>query len=138
MADNEKLFEAQFLQLVIGLHGSAWMLLGKVANPVTGKVERNLDAAKATIDTLAMLKAKTQGNLSKDEEDYLSNILQQLQLNYVDEVGKSKEESVAGGETKERVETLDKQPSEKKSPPKEKKRKGSQYKEKGKKKKSKK
>jgi hypothetical protein len=136
MAGSEKLYEAEFLQLVIGLHGSAWMLLGKVANPMTGKVERNLDAAKATIDTLAMLKAKTQGNLSKDEEDYLSNILQQLQLNYVDEAGKSVEESVSGEETKERVEPLGKQPSEKKSPPKEKKRKSGQ--EKVKKKKSKK
>ncbi len=101
MVDSEKINDVLFLQLVMGLHGSAWMLLGKVVNPVTGELERNLDAAKATIDTLAMLKAKTQGNLSKEEADYLSNILQQLQLNYVDEVDKSKKESASAEESKQ-------------------------------------
>jgi hypothetical protein len=135
MVDNEKLYEAQFLQLVIGLHGSAWMLLGKVVNPMTGKIERNLDAAKATIDTLAMLKVKTQGNLSKEEEDYVSNILQQLQLNYVDEVGKSRGEKAEGEEVV--PEEKKEKPTDKKSKLKEEKRKSSQAK-KGKKKPSKK
>ena len=112
MVDSEKMDDVLFLQLLIGLHGSAWMLLGKVANPVTGGVERNLEAAKATIDTLAMLKAKTLGNLSKEEEDYLSNILQQLQLNYVDEVGKGSAEK-------------EEKPAEETSTPKEEKKKDS-------------
>jgi hypothetical protein len=85
------------MQLILGLQSSAWMLLGKVANPITGKEERNLEAAKATIDTLLMLKDKTKGNLSKNEDDLLSNILQQLQLNYVDEASK-KIETDSGGE----------------------------------------
>jgi hypothetical protein len=135
MVNNEGLYAAEFLQLVIGLHGSAWMLLGKVANPMTGKVERNLDAAKATIDTLAMLKEKTRGNLSKDEGDYLSNILQQLQLNYVDEVEKSKIEKAAGEEGKQ-IEKEEK-PAVEKSPQKEEKKGGGKGK-KGKKKRSKK
>ncbi len=131
MVDSEKMDDVLFLQLVMGLHGSAWMLLGKVVNPVTGGVERNLEAAKATIDTLAMLKAKTLGNLSKEEEAYLSNILQQLQLNYVDEADKSKAESVEGAEDKEEVK--EEKPVEEPSTPKEEKKKDSQAK-KGKKK----
>lgn len=83
MEDKEK--EAIFMQLIMGLQSSAWMLLGKVANPVTGKVEKNFEAAKATIDTLIMLKEKTKGNLTKVEEDYLNNTISQLQLNYVEE-----------------------------------------------------
>ncbi len=126
MVDSEKMDDVLFLQLVMGLHGSAWMLLGKVVNPVTGGVERNLEAAKATIDTLAMLKAKTLGNLSKEEEAYLSNILQQLQLNYVDEAGKSKAKSVEGAEDKEDVK--EEKPVEEPSTPKEEKKKDSQAK----------
>ena len=78
MEDDKKLYEAQFMQLVMTLQSSAWMMLGKVTNPATGKIEKHLDAAKATIDTLMMLKEKTRGNLSKTEEDFLSNALQQL------------------------------------------------------------
>jgi len=78
--------DGRFMQLVLGLQSSAWMLLGKVANPMTGKIEKNLDAAKATIDTLEVLKEKTKGNLSKNEEDILTQSLSQLQLNYVEEV----------------------------------------------------
>ena len=82
--------EAIFMQLIMGLQSSAWMLMGKVANPVTGKVEKNLEAAEATIDTLIMLQEKTKGNLTKVEEDYLNNTISQLQLNYVEEKGDSK------------------------------------------------
>ena len=83
--DYEK---AQFIQLILGLQSSAWVLLGKIMNPMTGKIERNLEHAKITIDTLQMLKNKTKGNLEKDEENLLNTILTELQLNYVDEAGK--------------------------------------------------
>ena len=137
MVEDDRMADVLFYQLVMGLHGSAWMALGKVANPVTGGVERNLEAAKATIDTLAMLKVKTQGNLSKEEEGYLSNILQQLQLNYVDEVDKSKAESVEGAKAREEVK--EEKPAEETSTPKEEKKEDtSQTKGKGKSKPSKK
>lgn len=89
---EDKKYEAEFLQLVMGLQGSAWMMLGKVANPITGKVERNIEAARSAIDTLMMLKEKTRGNLSQTEEDYLSDAIQQLQMNYMDEKDKPEEE----------------------------------------------
>ena len=93
-----------FLQLVVGLQGSAWMLLGKVANPMTGKIEKNLDGAKQTIDTLEMLKEKTKGNLNKQEEELLNQALSQLQINYIAEVengSKEEEGKEHGSETKE-------------------------------------
>ena len=82
--------EAMFMQLVMGLQSSAMMLLGKVANPITGKIEKNLEAAKATIDTLMMLKEKTKGNLTDVEKEYIDNTTSQLQLNYVEELNKEK------------------------------------------------
>ncbi len=85
MAENQVLF----FQLVLGLQSAAWMMLGKVANPMTGKVEKNLEGAKLNIDLLLMLQEKTKGNLTGDEEEFLANAIQQLQVNYVDEVKKS-------------------------------------------------
>ncbi len=91
MEEKEK-NEAMFMQLVMGLQSSAWMLLGKVANPVTGKVEKNIEAVKATVDTLIMIKEKTKGNLTKVEEEYINNAISQLQLNYVEEKDKKEED----------------------------------------------
>lgn len=85
--------DKEFVQLVIGLQGSAWIMLGKMANPMTGKIEKNLEGAKATIDTLLMLKEKTKNNLSKEEENLLSSAINDLQLNYVDEVEKVKKDN---------------------------------------------
>ncbi len=77
-----------FVNLVISLSQAAMQQLGKIANPLTGKVERNLDQAKLTIDMLEMLKEKTKGNLTKEEEKMIKEILANLQLNYVDEIDK--------------------------------------------------
>jgi len=90
MAEENEKFEAIFIQLVISLQTNALMLLGKMVNPVTGKVEKNLEFARGTIDMLMMLQSKTKGNLSKTEEDFLNNIINQLQLNYVEETKEKK------------------------------------------------
>ncbi|MGM5487934.1 MAG: DUF1844 domain-containing protein [Nanobdellota archaeon] len=77
--------EDMFTQLILGLQSSAFMLLGKVANPATGDTYRNIDEAKRTIDILMMLQEKTKGNLTETEEKNLSSIIAQLQLNYAEE-----------------------------------------------------
>ena len=74
-----------FIQLVAGLQSAAWMSLGKVANPITGKIEKQLEVAKFHIDTLEMLRDKTKGNLSEEESKVLHDLLTELQVNYVDE-----------------------------------------------------
>ena len=79
---------ALFLQLVLGLQQAAMMSLGKLMNPMTGKLERNLEGAKNTIDTLSAIESRTRGNLESDEQRVLSQVLTDLRLNYVDEVKK--------------------------------------------------
>jgi len=74
--------------MVMGIQSSAWIFLGKVQNPMTGKLDKDLGQANIAIDTLAMLKDRTRGNLKPEEDKYLSQALAQLQLNYLDEVGK--------------------------------------------------
>jgi hypothetical protein len=80
---------ALFLQLVLGLQQSAMISLGKLMNPITRKVEADLEAARITIDTLAALEARTRGNLEPDEARVLQQVLADLRLNYVDEIRKS-------------------------------------------------
>lgn len=77
-----------FSSLVIMLHSAGMQQLGKIKHPVTGKVERHLPAAQDTIDILDMLKAKTKGNLSQEEDRLITQVLAELKLNYVDEANK--------------------------------------------------
>ncbi|NIM19020.1 MAG: DUF1844 domain-containing protein [Candidatus Latescibacteria bacterium] len=78
-----------FIHLVTMFHVAAMQQLGKVMNPVTQKIERDLDQAKFAIDTLDMVKEKTKGNLSKEEEDFLNKTLFELHMNYLDEISRA-------------------------------------------------
>lgn len=78
-----------FVSLVIGLVQAAYVQLGKVKNELTGQIEKNLEAARITIDTLAALEQKTKGNLSEDEAEPLKRALTELRMNFVDEQKKS-------------------------------------------------
>ena len=90
--DEEKFKELQFIQYISILANSAMQQLGKIMNPLTGKMEKNLEAAQATIGLLSMLKEKTKGKLTADEEKVLSNALANLQLNYADEAKRAEKE----------------------------------------------
>jgi len=75
----------RFLDMV-GLFGTqAMMALGKLANPSTGKAEKNMPAARLFIDTLEMLESKTKGNLNSDETKVLQATLTDLRLMFVEE-----------------------------------------------------
>jgi hypothetical protein len=80
---------ALFLQLVLGLQQSGMMTLGKLMNPISRRIETNLDAARDTIDTLAAIEARTRGNLESDEARVLKQVLTDLRMNYIDAVKKS-------------------------------------------------
>ncbi len=80
---------ALFLQLVLGLQQSGMMSLGKLMNPLSRKIETNLEVARDTIDTLAALEARTKGNLEPDEQRVLTQVLTDLRMNYLEEVKKS-------------------------------------------------
>jgi len=80
-----------FLNLATSIYLACWQQLGKVANQLTGKIEKNLEHAKYSIDTLVMLRDKTKGNLNEEEEKTLHEMIANLQLNYVDECNKAKD-----------------------------------------------
>lgn len=87
---NEELkdMDVHFLQLVLSMQAGAVQQMGKIVSPVTGKVERNLEAAKFSIDMLSMLETKTKENLTEDESKLLGHVLYELRMNYVDEAKK--------------------------------------------------
>lgn len=81
--------EAMFLSLLYSFHAAGMQHLGKIVSPLTGKIERDLDAARGTIDVLRMFEKKTVGNLSAREQRTLTGLITELQLNYVDEANRS-------------------------------------------------
>lgn len=90
--------ELLFLNLVAMLSTLALQQMGKLTNPITGKPERDLERARDTIDTLEVLRAKTQGNLSESEKGHLDSIILGLQMNYVDESSRKAPDSESRAE----------------------------------------
>ncbi len=83
MNNNEKL-EASFSVLTMSIASSAAMALGLTPHPQTGDVSKDKIMAKFNIDLLVMLKEKTKGNLSAEEQRFLDHILSDLQLKFVE------------------------------------------------------
>jgi len=75
--------------LFFSLQAAAMQQLGKMQNPLTGKVERDLEQARSTIDILEMLKAKCRTGTPAELLRMLDGAVMDLQLNYMDERKKS-------------------------------------------------
>ncbi|MGE5800064.1 MAG: DUF1844 domain-containing protein [Syntrophaceae bacterium] len=80
--------DLNFSTFVFSLGTSAMYHFGDFPDPVTKKAERNLEAAKQTIDILGILKDKTKGNLNDDEDRLLESLLYELRMRYVRETAK--------------------------------------------------
>lgn len=81
--DGAEAAEASFGALVQSLAAQCAFALGLIAPPDTKQVMVNLDEARYCIETLVMLRAKTKGNLTADEEGVLTQTLAELQQVYV-------------------------------------------------------
>jgi hypothetical protein len=75
--------DVNFSYFLISLSSSALFHLGELADPQTGQKTKDLPIAKHTIDTIAMLKEKTKGNLTDEEQKALDSILADLRWRYV-------------------------------------------------------
>lgn len=74
-----------FLNLVQQFYQSALIFMGKIENPQTKKMEKNIEMARYFIDTLEMLMIKTKNNLSSQEDQMLNKMVQELKLEFVKE-----------------------------------------------------
>lgn len=86
--------EALLVQLVLMFQAAAMQQMGKVQNPITDKVERNLEQARFSIDMLEMIQNRTRDSLAENEKKFLEHTLFELRMNYVDEVKKGQKEKM--------------------------------------------
>ena len=77
--------EVNFNNFITSLSLQALISLGEIENSFTSKKEKNLPQAKFLIDTLDLMKEKTLGNLTDDENRMLEGILYELKMKYVQE-----------------------------------------------------
>ncbi|MBC8366995.1 DUF1844 domain-containing protein [bacterium] len=98
---DEKTLDMNFLSLIMAHHQAGLAHLGKVADPMSGKVERNLEAVRGTIAVLESLERKTRGNLVREEEQALQEAITFLRLNFVDEMKHVKEGEEPAAEAEE-------------------------------------
>jgi hypothetical protein len=89
MAEVQKHTEAGemtqiFIEFVMMQAQNAALFMGQIPNPRGGQPEINLPLAKMFIDQLAVIAAKTQGNLNADEAKVLDSALTQLETAFMD------------------------------------------------------
>ncbi|PIE56470.1 MAG: hypothetical protein CSA34_03975 [Desulfobulbus propionicus] len=75
--------EVTFSSFILSLNTSALYHMGELAHPQDGRKVVDLELAKHTIDTIAMLHEKTRGNLDSDEDELFNRLLYELKLRYV-------------------------------------------------------
>ncbi len=86
-ADEVPLPEVNFSSFIFSLSSSAFVSLGAIPDPNTGKMEKNLAMVKQTIDLLGILRDKTRNNLTPEEENLFDHLLYDLRMSYVREIG---------------------------------------------------
>jgi hypothetical protein len=76
-------FKMDFRTVVLSLATTALLQMGLAPNPENRKVEKDLPAARQTIEILDVLKEKTQGNLNPEETRLLDQCLHDLKMSFV-------------------------------------------------------
>ena len=83
LADKAQNPGTAFADFVEPLIAQAYMSMGMLRNPYQAKPTVDVGAARQMIEILTMLKDKTAGNLTPDEEDFLTTHLGELKLAFV-------------------------------------------------------
>lgn len=86
-ADNNIQKEAvkiDFKTFISSLYMSAIVSMGLMPDPLAKERRKNLEFARETIEVLQILKEKTKGNLSEDEDKFLSECIYDLMMKYVE------------------------------------------------------
>lgn len=76
--------EIDFSTFIFSLATGALINMGLAPDPTTRKVEKNLEIAKQNIDLLGIIKDKTKGNLTNDENALLDNLLTEVRFRFVE------------------------------------------------------
>ncbi len=83
-ATQDNLFpELNFSTFLLSLSTSAMVSLGELPDPIKNENSVNLTLARQTITIIEILKEKTAGNLTAEEEHLIDGILYDLHIRYV-------------------------------------------------------
>jgi len=82
-AQGEMPEATEFMDFLMGVASSAFIHLGLMEHPATGGRRVDLPAAKQSIDMLVMLREKTKGNLTPEEERFFDELLADLRMQFV-------------------------------------------------------
>lgn len=91
--------KVDFSVFISGLMAEGLAAMGLLKHPAAEGIKKDMRHADMVIETLSMLREKTSGNLTREEQSSLDEILHQLRMGYVSVVeGAGK----AGNEDRER------------------------------------
>jgi hypothetical protein len=72
-----------FSAFILSLSTSALIYLGQAPDPVSGKTIIDREGARQTIDLIAILKQKTEGNLTPEEASLIESALYDLRMLFI-------------------------------------------------------
>ncbi len=75
--------EVNFSSFLLSLSSSILLHLGEIADPQSGEKSKDLALAKQTIDIITLIKDKTEGNLTEEEQNLLKHLLYDLRMRFV-------------------------------------------------------
>ena len=73
------------------LHSQAWQYMGLVPDPVTGETKKDLEQAKAAIDTVAHIAGQLETRAEGQELRDLRSMVSDLRLNFVQQQGRGED-----------------------------------------------
>ncbi len=79
--------QVNFTTFIMSLNTSALVHLGEIPEPGKEEPEMDLELARHTIDTIAMLKEKTRGNLDEQEQQIIDAMLYELRMLFIKKAG---------------------------------------------------
>ncbi len=79
--ENES--EALFMGMISSFVTNGLINLGEQINPLTGNKTVNANQVTYSIKMLEMIKAKTNGNLSKNEQEMINSSISKLKMKFV-------------------------------------------------------
>lgn len=75
--------EISFNSFIISLSSTALFHLGEIKDPQTGLTTLDLPLAKQAIDIVSMLKEKTAGNLTEEEQKIIEGVLTDIKWRFI-------------------------------------------------------
>jgi len=79
-------FKLDFATFVLSLSSTVLIATGELPDPISKETRKNIPLAKQMIDVISMLREKTKGNLTKEENELINGLCSELKMKYLQAV----------------------------------------------------